>query len=152
MEDGNNRPPLQKHGNIEIYRGFFFSTYCVRPIETHDGISVRFRKDIFGHIMQESSNRDGVKDTLSLQRAERLGWIKIALQDPSLQFKAGWDNKKKIYDHRRRITIMIDNFVVVIRLKSAKEADFVTCYVADDVRTQAKLRNTPDWVNPFTVE
>lgn len=122
----------------------------MRPIETHDGISVRFRKDVFSHVMQESSNRDGVKDTLSLKRAERLGWIKIALQDPALKFKAGWDNKKRVYDHRRRITIMIDNFVVVIRLKSAKEADFVICYVADDERTQAKLRNTPDWINPFT--
>jgi hypothetical protein len=96
------------------------------------------------------SNRDGVKDIFSHRRAERLGWIKIALKDPNLKFKAGWDNKKKVNDHKRRITVMIDDFVVVVRLKSATEAEFITCYVADDERTKEKLRNAPDWINPFS--
>ncbi|MFC4994240.1 hypothetical protein [Rubritalea tangerina] len=150
MADGSERPDLLILDDLEIYRGYYNSTYCVRPIETHDGIKVRFRRDQFAHIVQESSNRDGVKDTPSPQRQQRLSWIKIALQDPSFVFKAGWDNKKRVNDHQRRITVMIDNFVVVIRLKSATAADFVTCYVADDARTQEKLRNAPDWINPYT--
>ena len=149
MVAGNTRPPLLELDNLEIYRGFYHSTYCVRPIETHDGIKVRFRRNQFAHIVQESSNRDGVKDTPSPQRMQRLGWIKIALQDTSLIFKAGWDNKNKVNDHHRRITIMIDDFVVVIRLKSASAADFITSYVADDERTREKLRDAPDWINPY---
>ena len=116
---------------------------------THDGINVRFRKDEFAHIVQESSKRDGEKDTFSIQRAERLSWIKIALQDPKLKFIAGWDRNKKKYDHGSRVTVMIDDFVVVIRLKSATEASFVTCYVADSIRTKDKLRTAPEWQNPY---
>ncbi len=44
---------------------------------------------------------------------------------------------------------MVDDFVVVIRIKSATEADFVTCYVADSPRTKQKLRSAPEWVNPY---
>ncbi len=149
MVDGNQQPPLQDHGNLEIYRSFFEKTYCLSPLTSHDGIRVRFRKRDFVHISRESSKRDGNKDTLSPQRLERIGWIKIALEDKSLEFKAGWVKTKKQYDHSRRVTVMIDNFVVVIRLKSAKEADFVTCYVADDTRTQEKLKKSPKWVNPY---
>ncbi len=150
MSSGSNRPKLDDHGQLEIYRGTYHSTYCVKPIVTHDGIHVRFRRNRFAHIVQESSNRDGEKDTFSSQRAERLSWIKIALQDPELKFKAGWDNKKKQYDHKSRVTIMIDNFVVVIRLKSATEAEFVTCYVADSERTKEKLKSAPEWENPYS--
>ncbi len=82
MSSGSDRPQLVTHGNLEIYRGTYQSIYCVKPLETHDGIFVRFRKSQFSHIVQESSNRDGKKDTFSPQRAERLTWIKIALQDP----------------------------------------------------------------------
>lgn len=149
MADGNHRPPLQEHGNLEIYRGFYYSTYCVNPIITHDGISVRFRKNSFAHIVQESSKRDGVKDTLSPERAKRLGWIKLALQDPNLELKAGWDSKKKIHDHKRRVTVMVDNFVVVLSITAATKAEFITCFVADDTRTQQKLLQAPAWKNPY---
>jgi hypothetical protein len=44
---------------------------------------------------------------------------------------------------------MIDDLVVVIRLKSATEADFVTCYVADTPASKAKLLTSPRWKNPF---
>ncbi len=44
---------------------------------------------------------------------------------------------------------MIDDFVVVIRLKSATQADFVTCYVADSPRTRQKLNEAPEWINPY---
>ena len=149
MVDGKQRPPLLELDNLEVYRGSFKVTYCLKPIVTHDGIAVRFRQHQFDHIVRESSRRDGVKDTFSPERAKRLQWIKIALQDPELTFKAGWDKTKKQYDHKGRVTIMIDNFVVVIRLKSATQADFVTCYVADSPRTQRKLSDAPTWINPY---
>lgn len=149
MADGNPKYPLLDLSNLDVCRGYFKSIYCLKPIVTHDEIAVRFRQSDFGHITQESSKRDGVKDTFSPQRASRLKWIKTALQDPTLQFKAGWDSKKKCYDHKRRVTLVIENFVVVIRLKSATAADFVTCYVADAPRTQQKLLSAPKWINPY---
>lgn len=150
MSSGSERSPLADHGNLEIYRGTYHSLYCCKPIETHDGIAVRFRKSQFSHIVQESSNHDGVKDSFSEPRAQRLEWIKFALTDPELEFKAGWDRDKKEHDHHRRVTLMIDDFVVVIRLKSATEAEFVTCYVADSERTLTKLKNAPKWINPYS--
>ncbi len=149
MADGDPKYPLLDLSNLDVCRAYFKTTYCLKPILTHDGISVRFRQRDFGHVIQESSNRGGVKDTFSPERAKRLQWIKIALQDTSLEFKAGWDAKKKRYDHKSRVTLVIQNFVVVVRLKSASEADFVTSYVADSPRTQRKLRTAPKWINPF---
>lgn len=149
MSSGSDRPQLATHGNLDIYRATYHEVYCKGPIKTHDGIWVRFRRDQFEHIVQESSNRDGVKDTFSLQRASRLLWIGEGLQDPKLRFFAGWDSRRRCHDHHSRVTVMVDDFVVVIRIKSATEADFVTCYVADSPRTKQKLRSAPEWVNPY---
>jgi len=142
-------PALLKLDSVAIYEGFFNVTYCLKPLLTHDGLAVRFRKRDFSHCAYESSRRDGNKDTFSPQRAERLGWIREALQDPNLTLYAGWDKKKRRYDHNSRVTIMIDDLVVVIRLKSATEADFVTCYVADTPASKVKLLTSPRWKNPF---
>lgn len=143
-------PQLLKLASEAIYQGYFNATYCVRPISTHDGIAVRFRRSDFGHCAFESSNRDGIKDIFSPARAERLGWIKEALEDPGLTLYAGWDKKRQRHDHTSRVTMMIDDFVVVIRLKSATEASFVTCYVADSPRTRSKILSSPTWQNPYT--
>ena len=142
-------PPLLQLANLELYRSYFKATYCLRPLVTHDGITVRFRQNQFGHIAQESSQRDGVKDTLSTVRLERLSWIKHGLKDSSLILLAGWDNKKKVYDHKRRVTLMVGDFVIVLALKNKEEADFVTCYLADSPRTKGKLQTAPLWKNPF---
>jgi len=141
---------LLKLGSITLYQGFFHATYCAKPLKTHDGFTVRFRRSDFQHCAYESSKKDGYKDAFSTQRAERLGWIKAALQDPSLTLYAGWDKEKRRYDHRSRVTLMIDDFVVVLRLKSATEAQFVTCYVADGPHTKSKILSSPKWTNPFT--
>ena len=148
MEAGNNRPPFQEHGDLELYRGFYNSAFS-KPIVTHDGISVYFRRNRFGHAIQESSQKDGNKDTFSIERAKRLGWIKIALQDLNLELKAGWNKKDKCYDHTGRVTLMIDDFVVVIRLISSVKAEFVTCYVADSPRTKRLILSSPTWINPY---
>lgn len=100
---------------------------------TFDGIAVRFRKHRFDHCFFESSHRDKVKDRFSTLRAERMDWIKAALADPASERYWGWDGKKKCYDHTRRVTVVMGNYVVVIMLTGAKTADFVTAYVADTV-------------------
>ena len=148
MNSGSNRPPFMDHGNLELYRGFYNSTFS-KPVTTHDGIVVHFSRGRFGHAVQESSQKDGNKDTFSIERAKRLGWIKTALQDPDLKLKAGWNRRKKRYENTSRVTLMIDDFVVVIRLISSVKAEFVTCYVADSPRTKRLIEAGPDWINPF---
>lgn len=142
-------PELLKLANEGIYQGYFNATYCLKPLRTHDGILVRFRKDQFKHCSYESSKRDGIKDTFSPLRAERLGWLKAALQDVNLKLYAGWIKKRRCYDHKSRVTMMVDDFVIVIRLKSATEADFITCYVADSPDTKTKILSSPIWQNPY---
>jgi hypothetical protein len=48
-----------------------------------------------------------------------------SLIETCLTLYAGWDKDKRRYDHRKRVTLMIEDFVVVIRMKSVTEADRV---------------------------
>lgn len=123
------------------YRKHFEDVYCRRTIETFDGIQVRFRKAMFDHCFFESIHSKD--DTFSSQRAERIGWIKAVLQDVSAELRVGWDNKKKRPAIDRRVTIAVDNYVVVIRIRGNK-ADFVTAFVATG-RSIDKIRTNPLW-------
>ena len=142
-------PPLLQLAGEAAYRARYEAVYCVGPVMTFDGIAVRFRKRTFDHCFFESSRRDGVKDRFSLKRAERIDWIKAALEDPHSERYAGWDNKRKRYDARRRVTLVMGNYVVVIALKGGRRADFITAYVADtparpgQLSTVDKIRRGP---------
>ena len=96
-------PPLLHLQSEEAYRAHFEAVYCRGPIQTFDGIHVRYRKKKFEHCCFESSRRDGVKDQFSPSRARRLNWIKVALEDPDSERYQGWDKKRKRYDDRRRV-------------------------------------------------
>lgn len=143
-------PEFLKLASEAIYQGYFNATYCLKPLPTHDGIQVRFNRSNFKHCTYESSKRDGKKDVFSPQRAERLGWIKAALANPDLTLYAGWIKERQCYDHKSRVTMMVDDFIVVIRLKSSTEADFVTSYVADSPKTKSKILSSPIWKNPYS--
>lgn len=101
-------PPLLKGKNAAEYRSFFNSNYCRAPIQTFDGIGVRFRKRDFNHCFFETVHSKD--DTFSVQRAERLLWIKAALQDPNAELYVGWDNKKKRPAYGRRVTIVFGDY------------------------------------------
>jgi len=75
----------------------------------------------------------------------RLDWIKVALEDVESERYQGWDRQHKCYDTRRRVTLVMGDYVVVIALKSDTEADFITAYVADSSRTLAQIRKSPKW-------
>ena len=140
-------PPLLKFASIDEYRGFFERTYCTGSIATFDGIKVRFRKTDFDHCSFESSRRNHIKDQFSPQRAERLGWIKAALQDVSGERYVGWDKARKKHDSNRRVTIVQGNYVVVIAVygKDLARARFITAYVADTPQSLQKIRRGPVW-------
>lgn len=85
------------------------------------------------------------QDQFSPQRAERIDWIKATLEGPEAELYAGWDNKRKRHDHSRRVTVVVVNYVVVIRLTGATTARFVTAYVADSETTINKIKRGPRW-------
>ncbi len=87
-----------------------------------------------------------MKDTFSTQRAERINWIKAALQDPNAELYVGWNGKKKRYDQSHRVALVIGDYIVVIRLSGKQNAQFVTAYVADSPSTIAKIKRSPKWV------
>ncbi len=43
----------------------------------------------------------------------------------------GWDRKKKRYNKKRRVAIVMGNYVVIIQLTGSRKANFITAYFAD---------------------
>jgi hypothetical protein len=138
-------PPLVQYATEQEYRAHFEQVYCCGVLQCFDGIAVRFNKSDFDHCFFESSRRDGVKDQFSPLRAERIDWIKAALQDGQADLFVGWDSKKRRYDHGRRVTLVMGNYVVVIRLMGSLKARFVTAFVADSDRTLKRIKESPRW-------
>lgn len=144
-------PPLLVLATATEYRAHFENVYCRCPVLTFDGIAVRFRKQSFNHCFFESTRRDGVKDLFSTKRAERIDWIKAALQDPTAERYCGWNKTKRRYDRSRRVTIVMGNYVVVIAITGPRIADFITAYVADPPTSSGRpstidqIRSGPKW-------
>ncbi len=86
-------PPLVRYESEAQYRKHFEQAYCSGEILTFDNMPVRFKKLDFDHAFYES--RKTKDDTFSLKRAERIDWIKAALEDPNSERYVGWDNKRK---------------------------------------------------------
>ncbi len=119
---------------IDEYRQIFVDLYCDlnKPIITFDGITVKFYADMFEHAFYESSNwKKGDKSLFSYNRAEKIFWIKDALEDSSAILKTGWEKSTKSYNKSRRVAIVKNNYVVIIWIKNNKEAKFITAYEAD---------------------
>lgn len=121
-------------------------TYCVAPITTFDGIEVKFYSNMFDHAFYESADHKAKdKSVLSLNRCEKMLWIKETLQDPSALLKKGWDNKTKSYDDTRRVAMVKGNYVVIILIYADKKARFITAFQIDDDENLELFKNGPDW-------
>ncbi len=137
-------PALVIYSTESDYQEHFERLYCRGPIVTLDGIPIRFQKRQFFHAFFESVRTKD--DTFSNKRAERIDWIKAALQDPNSERFIGWDNRKKRYDGSRRVTVVMGNYVVVIAIQRRKnKGRFITAYVADSGRTMRMIRRGPKW-------
>ena len=141
-------PPLVHYAYEQEYRNHFEKLYCQGPIITFDNIAVYFRKMDFYHCMYESSQRNKIKNRFSIKRSERVDWIKETLINPKAQLYYGWDKKRKKYDTNRRVAILYEDFVVIIRLRKRKSgetliADFVTAFTAEN--SINKIINMPKW-------
>lgn len=138
-------PSVVHYASAQEYRIHFERVYCRGTLLCFDGIAVRFNKQDFDHCFFESSNCDGIKDRFSMLRAERIDWIKATLQDELADMFVGWDKHKQRYDHGRRVALVMENYVVVIRLTGPQKARFVTAFVADSQRTLNRIKRSPKW-------
>ncbi len=136
-------PPLVRYESEAQYREHFEQTYCTREIITFDNIPVRFKKLDFDHAFYESSRSKD--DTFSFKRAERIDWIKAALEDQNSEKYVGWDNKRKKSDKCRRVVLVKGNYVVVIGISGRGTGRFITAFLAESRRTLQKIRKNPKW-------
>ena len=128
------------------YRSLFESLYCDHgnPVFTHDGIRVKFFPDKFDHAFFESASRSQAdKSIFSAVRAEKITWILDVLRDPTADLRVGWDSTNKRYDNSRRVAIVKGDYVVIIHIKDATNAKFITAYQADN--SIGKILHSPPW-------
>jgi hypothetical protein len=140
-------PPLLKLPDQAAYRAHYERTLCLGNIVTHDGIRVFFDKSKFDHAFFESSTRRGENDVFSTDRAERMGWIAVALADVNAPRLQGWLKREGRYDSTRRVTVIMQDFVVVVALSKRRDgalkANFITCYKAEN--SIEKILRAPAW-------
>lgn len=127
----------------------FIDVYCnpENPIYTFDGIEVQFHEDMFNHAFYESADRiQGDKSILSLNRCEKIYWIRDTLEDPEAILKQGWNKRSKSYANSRRVAVVKGNYLVVIRFTNNDTAKFVTAYEVNNDANLQKVLKSPDWV------
>jgi len=91
----------------------------------------------------ESNDREKKdKSILSLNRLEKIYWIKDVLQDNTAILKKGWNNTDKEYYKDRRVAIVKGNYVVIIRFTALLKAKLVTAYQKEDIDN---ILNAPDF-------
>jgi hypothetical protein len=129
--------------SVEEFREIWKNEYCLGPIQTFDSVMVFCYEDMFDHVFFESANRiKGDKSILSLNRLEKIHWIKAALQDPDAILKSGWDKSTKSYFDNRRISIVKGNYVVVIMFTGYLKAKLITAYEKDEIEN---IMRSPDF-------
>ncbi len=119
------------------------NVYCTQNIKTFDGVLVKFYEDMFDHCFYESSSRiEKDKSILSLNRLEKMLWIKDTLEDNNAILKKGWNTKRKEYYENRRVAIVKGNYVVIIMFTGLMKAKFITAYEKDDIQN---IMDSPDF-------
>ncbi|MCL1080053.1 hypothetical protein D5R81_18650 [Parashewanella spongiae] len=143
-----NLPPLLIYDTVAEYKRHYEKHYQRAEIITFDNIRVYFKPQKFGHAFYENTKGiKGAKDQFSPTRAQRMDWIKATLIHPNAKVFKGWNKDKKCYEDNRRVSVVFDDFVVVIELslnnKKVLKGNFVTCYVAD--KSIGKIEASPEW-------
>lgn len=138
---------LLKLKEKDAYKRYYIQEYCNKDIYTFSKIKVKFYEDQFEHAFYESKNhkkRD--KSIFSLQRAQRMNWIKYVLKNKYSELYVGWDRDKKRYNENRRVSIISpENYVVIINMINENNAKFITAYPAN-ITTARNIRNGPKWI------
>lgn len=130
----------------EELRQLWNDEYCNVDVYTHDGIHVKFYERMFNHCFYESHDRkEKDKSILSLNRLEKMLWIKETLQDAEASLKKGWDRDTKTYSDDRRLAIVKYNYVVIILVFKDKKARFMTAYEVTDDENLKLIMESPNW-------
>ena len=83
----------------------------------------------------------------SPSRGQRIDWIIATLINPEAELYQGWDKEKNRADPNRRVAVVYEELVVVIKMRkdagSNLTATFVTAYLADN--SLEKIRGMPVW-------
>jgi hypothetical protein len=104
---------------------------------------VRFDKRDFLHLFFES--RGGKKNVFSSRRAERVDWIKAALEDPAAELFQGYDKTTKSYGPDRRVCVVSGDYVVIIALTDKDKAHIITAFVIDNPEALKQIKGSPKW-------
>lgn len=134
-------PPLLNLVDRQAYQEWYIANYCQAPIVTHDNLTVRFFKGDFVHLCHKENN-DGVRDVFQVDRAQRLPWLAVALQDALSQMYFGWQGGRVLHD--RRVCEYEQNYVVVIQLLKQDQARILTAFTMEH-GSILKLRANPIW-------
>ncbi|MBU0539891.1 MAG: hypothetical protein KKF24_01010 [Gammaproteobacteria bacterium] len=141
-------PSFLEYETIAEYKRHYERHYQRASIITCDGIRVYFKPQKFGHAFyQNSQGKAGAKDEFSKERARRMDWIRLTLEHRDALIYLGWNKDARCYEDCRRVSVVFEDFVVVVELslntKGELKGNFITCYVAD--RSIEKIRNAPMW-------
>ena len=119
-------PPLLEYDSVKEYKKHYERVYQRGDIRTFDGIRVYFRPQKFGHAFYENSQRrKGPKDEFSPDRAQRMDWIKATLENPDAKLYQGWNKDTKCYDEDRRVSVVYEDFVVVVELSFNQKGELI---------------------------
>lgn len=144
-----SQPALLMLNGILEYKKHYESMYCRAEIFTADSIRVYFQPQKFGHAFYENSqHKPGPKDQFSPARAQRMDWIKSTLIHPEALLFFGWDKDNRVYEKSRRVSVIFEDFVVIIELGLNKEnnlrGNFITCYLANN-KSIGSIKASPLW-------
>ena len=126
------------------YRDHYKQHYLNQsPIKTFDDIGVSFKLANLMELIRKDPGPNLPREFCP-QRAERLDWIKVALQDAGAGLYFGYDHKAKVVDYNRRIAIVDFNYAVIIRMTGEKRAAMLTAYPMDS-GPLALAKSNPVW-------
>lgn len=138
-------PPLLQLRNEDDFETHFQQTYLMsESIYTFDGIEVLFFERNFNHAFYTKSDRNSIKkDMFSLERAQRMDWIKAVLKSSEFELYRRIMRNGII---RRIALVPSERYAVIIQVeKNMKRANFVTAYVVESDVALGKMRSNPKW-------
>ncbi|GAB4543575.1 MAG: hypothetical protein Kow0063_36850 [Anaerolineae bacterium] len=138
-------PPLLVLPGEKDYRAHFEAEYCRAPVVTFDGISVHFFPGMFDHAFyRDSSPTARDKANFDLQRAQRMSWIKVMLDNPTSELYRRVMPNSKV---RRIVLEPTAPYAVIIQIDSRdpSRARFITAYVVNSASALRKMRSNPRW-------
>lgn len=149
VDNSMSLPALRNFADEAECKKYYIDNYCNKEICTHDGIKVKFHEDTFEHsfYIRAQKKWKSKKDHFSVERGERIDWIRYVLQDPTIIPRQGYDKAKKCFDNSRRVTFLApNNYVVVIQIDNKGDGRFVTAFIVDSEEVANKIKGNPIWV------